>query len=117
MLSMLLLLTAAPQSAIPAMPQRLIPPASPPSASMRVLGQASPICPSEFRRASDAAAPGAGLMWREGNEAVGLYKLLDRRVDGCPAPIVVNYRVPGSSALGREMGRETPAAPVIVPRR
>jgi len=41
-------------------------------------------------------------MWREGGQAVGLYRLLDRYVDGCPAPIIVNYRVPGSNAIGRE---------------
>jgi hypothetical protein len=109
MLSMLLLLAAAPQATIPAMPPQLMP--SPPSqgrSTMRVLGETSPGCPSSVMRAADPTNPGGGLMWREGGEAVGLYRLLERRVDGCPAPIIVNYRVPGSNALGREMGR-TPA--------
>jgi hypothetical protein len=34
-----------------------------------------------------------------------MYLLLERRVRGCPAPIVVMERVPGSNAIGREMGR------------
>ncbi len=115
MLLMLLLLAAAPQSAIPATPPALIP--SPPNgAAMRVIGQTTPGCASALTRASDPTAPGAGLMWREGGEAVGLYRLLDRWVDGCPAPIVVNYRVPGSNALGREAGREPAPAPTLLRR-
>ena len=110
MLSMLLLLAGL-QSAAQPMPQPPTVPIQQPGATMRVLGPSAPGCPSELRQVNDPTAPGSGLMWREGNEAVGLYRLLDRRVDGCPAPIIVNYRVPGSSALGREMGREVPIAP------
>ena len=119
MLSMLLLLAAAPQASIPAMPPQLMPPA-PTQGGPRtpVLGLTPPGCRSEVMRTADPTNIRSGLMWREGGEAVGLYRLLDRWVDGCPAPIVVNYRVPGSNALGREMGR-TPAplppnAPVTV---
>lgn len=115
MLSILLLLAAAPQSTVPPMPQPPTVRVQQPGATMRMLGQPSPLCPSELQQASDPTAPGSGLMWREGNEAVGLYRLLDRRVDGCPAPIVVHYRVPGSNAVGREMARDP--APAVVPRR
>lgn len=103
MLSMLLLLAAAPQATIPAMPPQLMPPVpSQGGPTMRVFGETSPGCLSSVMRAADPTSPGGGLMWREGGEAVGLYRLLDRRVNGCPAPIIVNYRVPGSNAVGRE---------------
>lgn len=116
MLSMLVLLAAAPQSAIPVMPPHLMPPApSQDAARMPVLGQTSPGCPSELQQASDPTASSSDLMWREGGEAVGLYLLLDRRVNGCPAPIVSNYRVPGSNALGREMGRTPEPLPPYTP--
>lgn len=113
----LLLLAAAPQSTMPVMPD----PASvlapqPDAARMRVIGQSPGLCRSEVLRANDPVTPNAGLMWREGGEAVGLYRLLDRRVNGCPAPIVVNYRVPGSNALGREMQPVTPEQPVMTRR-
>ncbi len=39
---------------------------------------------------------------------VALYRLLERRIEGCPAPIIVNYRVPGSNAIGRELGAPNP---------
>ena len=115
MLSMLLLLAAAPQSVIPAMPPRPIP-TVPSQGGPRtpVLGLTPPGCQSPVLRASDPTAPGGGLMWREGGQAVGLYRLLDRYVDGCPAPIIVNYRVPGSNAVGREAGRESAPVPVTV---
>lgn len=129
MLSMLLLLAAAPQAAEapaqslrPATTQEMIdagviPPPPPPGreALMRVLGDAGVGCGSDVRRADDPRA-GNGLMWRGGGEPVGLYRLLDRRVNDCPAPIIVNYRVPGSNAIGREAGRSDEAAPVIVRR-
>lgn len=135
MLSMLLLLASAPQTAPapahglrPATIQEMIDagavvepsPSGGDAANMPVLGGAGPFCASVVTRAADPD-PGNGLMWREDGEPVGLYRLLDRRVDGCPDPIIVNYRVPGSNAVGREL-RRTPAplpltSPVIVPRR
>ena len=129
MLSILLLLAAAPQSAEapaqtlrPATVQEMIDagvlppmPAAPANAArMPVLGDGGFGCRSEVRQASDPTA-GNGLMWREGGEAVGLYRLLDRRVNGCPDPIVVNYRVPGSNALGREAGRDPGPQPSLTP--
>lgn len=119
MLSMLLLLAAAPQAETPAAPALMpatiaelaaagapLPPV-PRAAGMPVIGDGGPSCDNRPQRAAD---PGVGrhLMWRENGQAVGLYRLLDRRVNGCPAPIIVNYRVPGSDALGREMGRDRP---------
>lgn len=113
MLSMLLLLAAA-QSATIASPDPLSAVAPQPGGRMRVMGETSPSCRAEVMRAADPTSPRSGLMWREGGEAVGLYRLLDRRVNGCPAPIVVNYRVPGSNALGRETGRSQPDQPVTI---
>ena len=113
MLSILLLLAAAPQSVIPAAPPP--PPSAPRAAGMRVLGDSGFGCESEVRRAADPTV-GGNLMWREGDAPVAHYLLLDRRVNGCPAPIIVNYLVPGSNAVGREAGR-APAASVIPPRR
>ena len=106
MLSLLLLIAAAPQSSIPTPPDGLTGPLPRPGATttMRVLGPPPFGCPSELGTAVDPVTPGSGLMWRESGEAVGLYRLLDRRVNGCPAPIIVNYRVPGSNAVGRELG-------------
>ena len=101
MLSMLLLLVAAPQSVGPAMPPA--PPSAPRGVAMPVLGDGGYGCESDVRRAADPMARGA-LMWREGDAPVAHYRLLDRRVNGCPAPVIVNYRVPGSNALGREVG-------------
>ncbi|MDP3405000.1 MAG: hypothetical protein Q8S03_09930 [Brevundimonas sp.] len=116
MLSMLLLLAAAPQATIPAMPPHLMPPA-PYQGGPRtpVLGLTPPGCRSDVIRAADPTDIRSGLMWREGGEAVGLYRLLERRVNGCPAPIIVNYRVPGSNALGREMGRTPAPLPPYTP--
>lgn len=111
MLSILLLLAAAPQSAIPSAP----PPPPAPTASMRVLGDSGFGCASEVRQAGDPTV-GGNLMWRDGDAPVGHYRLLDRRVNGCPAPVIVTYRVPGSAAIGREADR-APAAPATSPRR
>ncbi len=111
MLSILLLLAAA-QSVIPSPPP---PSPSAPTASMRVLGDSGFGCASEVRQASDPTVAG-NLMWRDGDAPVGHYRLLDRRVNGCPAPVIVNYRVPGSDAVGRE-GSRAPAAPAVAPRR
>lgn len=116
MLSILLLLAAAPQSAVPPMPSNLGAPSQQPGdATTRALGE-TPDCTSDLRRAGDPITPDAGLMWREGGEAVALYRLLDRRVNGCPAPVIVSYRVPGSNAVGREMGREPAPFAGVSPR-
>lgn len=111
MLSMLLLLAAPPQSAIPPMP-----PAPAPQArgTMRVLGQPGPGCASLAMPANDPNASNT-LLWREGQDPVGHYLLLERRVNGCSVPVVVNYRVPGSNAVGREVGH-APTPSVVVPR-
>lgn len=101
MLSMLLLLVAAPQSVIPPMPPA---PAPRSQGEMRVLGQPGASCPSLAMPASDPNA-GNTLLWREGQDRVGHYLLLERRVNGCSVPILVNDRVPGSNAVGREVGR------------
>jgi len=117
MLSVLLLLAAAQQSVIPVVPDQLsAPPSQPGAARLRVFGQTSSQCRSEVLQAADPSSPGTGLMWRENGEAVGLYLLLDRRINGCPAPVIVSYRVPGSNALGREMGRDFAPLPSPVPR-
>jgi|GEM_PF-2990054 len=116
MLSMLLLLAAVPQSVVPAMPEELTRPAQPgANGTMRVYGAPQGCAPGPIP-ASDASSPGNDLLWREGGDAVGLYRLLDRRVNGCPDPIVVNYRIPGSNAVGREAGRAPAPSPVIVRR-
>ncbi len=111
MLSMLLLLTAAPQSAEGPAPslrpgtiqEMILPelPARENAARMPVLSDTGFGCDSDVRLATYPNA-GNSLLWRDGGDPVGLYRLLDRRVNGCPEPIVVNYRVPGSNAIGRE---------------
>lgn len=114
MLSMLLLLSASQADAPLPRPATITEPAAawaipilPGAAGMTALGDGGPTCDNRPQRAAD---PGVRdrPMGRDGDEAVGLYRLLDRRVNGCPAPIVVNYRVPGSDAIGREMGRDRP---------
>ncbi len=96
----LLLLSAALQSA--PVPER---PRGEPNAIGRNLWSPPSGCDGLLSRAAEPIRPGGGLAWREGDEPVGMYLLLERRVRGCPAPIVVMERVPGSNAFGREMGR------------
>lgn len=110
MLSMLLVLAAAPQSAIPPMPPAPVPPVQ---GGMPVLGQPGPGCASLAMPANDPNA-GNTLLWREGQDRVGHYLLLERRVNGCSVPIVVNYRVPGSNAVGREVGRAPASSSVVI---
>jgi hypothetical protein len=112
MLSMLLLLAAAPQSAIPPMPPAPVPGGR---GTMRVFGQSPVGCASLAMPANDPNA-GNTLLWREGQDPVGHYLLLERRVNGCSVPIVVNYRVPGSNALGREVGRAPVPSSAVVRR-
>ena len=102
MLSMLLLLVAAPQSVIPPMPPAPPPPGD--ESRMRVFGQPGPGCAPLAIPANDPNATNS-LLWREGQDRVGHYLLLERRVNGCSVPILVNDRVPGSNAVGREVGR------------
>jgi hypothetical protein len=117
MLSILMVLAAVPQTTIAVRPDHLDLPARPQGgATMPVLGSPPPGCESTVTRVTDPTAPGGTLMWRERGQAVGLYRLLDRYVDGCSAPIVVNYRVPGSNALGRETGRDPGPLPRVTPR-
>lgn len=113
MLSMLLLLAAAPQSVIPPMPPVPVPGGQ---GTMRVFGQPGPGCGSLAMPANDLDG-GGSLLWREGQDRVGHDLLLDRRVNGCPAPVIVNYRVPGSNAVGREVGRSPAPSSTVVPRR
>lgn len=113
MLSMVLLLAAAPQSAIPPMPPAPVPAEQ---GRMPVLGQPGPGCASLAMPANNPDA-GNTLLWREGQDRVGHYLLLDRYVGGCPAPIIVNYRIPGSNAVGREGGRSPAPTSAVSPRR
>ncbi|WP_298159031.1 hypothetical protein [Brevundimonas sp.] len=110
MLSMLFLLAAAPQSVIPPMPPAPLPGAQ---GAMRVFGQPGPGCNSLTMPTNDLDG-GGSLLWREGQDRVGHYLLLERRVNGCSVPIVVNYRVPGSNAVGREVGRSTQRSSTII---
>ena len=110
MLSMLFLLVA-PQTTLPPMPPAPEPGAN---ATVRVFGQPIPGCGSVATPANDPLS-GNNLIWREGQSPVGHYLLLERRVNGCPDPIVVNYRVPGSNAVGREVGRTPAPSPVHTP--
>lgn len=108
MLSILLLLSAPVQSVTPsasAVPR--------PSAIGRNLFSPLPDCNNRATPVADPTAPGAGLAWREGDQPVWLYRLLERRVNGCSAPIVVLDRIPGSAAVGREA---IPAGAVGPPR-
>ncbi len=100
MLSALLLFAFAPQAAPPSTPDA--PVGSAPVATARVFGPMPMVCAPRPTIVSHPAPANNGLVWREGDEPVALYRLLDRRVNGCPAPVIVNYRVPGSNALGRE---------------
>lgn len=64
-----------------------------------------PACEDRLTRTAEPVTPGGGLAWRQGDPPVRMYLLLERSVDGCPAPIVVMERAPGSNAIGREMSR------------
>ena len=75
-----------------------------PTAAMRTIGLTTPRCRDQVTATAYPTTPGGGLMWRDGDDPVRLYRLLDRRVNGCSAPIVVNDRGPGSNAVGRGAG-------------
>lgn len=121
MLSILLLFAAGPQPAEapaqslrPATIQEMIdagaippPPATGQnSVQMPVLGQFRLGCAPAATPVAETN-PGNGLLWREGQDRVGHYLLLDRYVDGCPDPVYARYSVPGSNAVGREATRLT----------
>lgn len=126
MLSMLLLLAAAPQVqtgplTLPEanIEQMIAAGVAPPPVYPRVqgvIGLTPAHCSNRVIQASDPAVPGSNLLWRDGSQRVALYRLLDRYVDGCPAPLIVNYRVGGSNAVGREMGRDPAPPNQAIPR-
>lgn len=129
MLSMLLLLAAAPQAVEASRPTLrpatilemveagVVPPMPSPgggnNVNMPVLGQPPAGCTMASTPAVDPN-PGNGLLWREGQDRVGHYLLLDRYVGGCPDPMYARYSVPGSNAVGREAMRSTAPATVII---
>lgn len=126
MLSILLLLAAEPQAetAQPSLPlptvQQLIDvgalPAPFGSTVPGVIGLTPEHCRNPVTQANEPTVPGANLRWRDGSPRVALYRLLDRYVGGCPAPIIVNYRIGGSHAVGREFGRDPAPLPGSSPR-
>lgn len=111
MLTMMLLLAIPPQAGVPAPTIRSVtidrtvveggaplPYASEPG----VIGLTPDHCRTAPILTVLPRSAAGNLLWREGGEPVAHYRLLERRVNGCPAPIIVNYRVPGSNAIGRE---------------
>lgn len=107
MLPILMLLAIAPQSAIPTLPPepqgRSFATPGAPSATTPTLGRAPPHCDNPVLRARDPVAAMGRLGVARGGD-VGHYLLLERSIDGCPAPLPVNRRVPGSNAVGRVFG-------------
>lgn len=99
MLDLLLALSVAPQAAF-------VPPAPPSPASSAPMTAPARCRDQPMRTRSTApAARGLQSLGLAGGDDVALYRLLDRYVDGCPAPIVVYQRVPGSNAIGRVLPR------------
>ena len=108
MLTLIILLAATQQAA----PSMITPAPSPPpgAGAMPLLGQTPGWV--TLPQLANEPTTGGDLMWRDAGQAVGHYLLLDRYVGGCPEPIIVNYRVPGSNAVGREVARQPrPTAP------
>jgi len=59
-------------------------------------------CESLLRRVSPGSL--AAPLGRAGEERVRMYRLLDRRIDGCPAPLVVSHDLPeANAARGRNL--------------
>ncbi len=83
---------------------------------MPMIGLTQSACESSVLRTNDPIVPGQDLRWRDGSPRVGLYRLLDRYIDGCPAPIIVNYRIGGANAVGRESGRDPAPLQRLTPR-
>lgn len=96
MLMLILSLAAEPQAVVP-------PPIfRPPVPDARLINPASDRCQDQAVRTRGPVTAGALGLSR--SDDVSHYLLLDRWVDGCPAPIVVNQRVPGSNAVIRQPG-------------
>jgi hypothetical protein len=92
MIALILLLAAEPKTAIP------VP--SPPGS--RLIDPTPQSCRDLAVRTQGPTSTGPLGVSRPGD--VSHYLLLDRWIDGCPAPIVVNRRVPGSDAVIRQPG-------------
>lgn len=106
MLPILLLLVAEPQSASPTgLHAPPLNPAHQTAADIPVLGRTHPSCSPQTMPIRSAPAAAEDLLWRDTDPAIGLHLLLERRIAGCPAPLVVGYRQPGS----------TSSAPVLPP--
>ncbi|MGV3577842.1 hypothetical protein [Brevundimonas sp.] len=111
MLSILLLLASGPQTAMTPIPEDPLHPR--PQALMRQFSTIQPNCDEQrLRRAQDQ---GGSAVWRNDGPPVAHYLLLDRYSRGCPDPIIVNYAVPGSNAIGRELGRTPQPLPRYTP--
>ena len=93
MIALILLLASEPQMAMPAQP-------SPPGS--RLIDPTPQSCREMAVRTQGPTSTGPLGVSRPGD--VSHYLLLDRWIDGCPAPIVVNQRVPGSNAVIRQPG-------------
>lgn len=76
--------------------------------AMPTLGRDDALCPPPIVRADQPVSATDDLAFRSDGEAVGHYLLLERRVNGCSRPLVVNHRIRGSNALGRELGNVRP---------
>lgn len=96
MLVLTLLFAGEPQTAAP-YPG---PPPSPPAS--RLIDPTPLSCRDEALRTQGPSSVGPLGVSRPGD--VSHYLLLDRWVDGCPAPLIVNQRVPGSNAVIRQPG-------------
>jgi hypothetical protein len=99
MLPILLLLAATPQSAPSAPTVPTLQGATPQiAADIPVLGQVPVGCSTQTVLVRSSPVGADDLLWRDSGPAVGLHLLLDRRVGGCPAPLVVGYRRLGSTS-------------------
>jgi hypothetical protein len=78
------------------------------AASIPTLGRQPPHCEQAVVQVNRPAAPSTDLAFRSDGEAVAHYLLLERRVNGCSRPLIVNHRIPGSNAVGRELGNPQP---------
>ena len=101
MIGMLLLAAVMQSGSMPGVAARTD--ITPPTATGRNLWSDGPFCRDQTLPVSEPIGPGRGLDWRSTDRAVGHYLLLDRRVEGCSAPLLVSERVPGSNAVGREL--------------
>ncbi|WP_029418094.1 hypothetical protein [Brevundimonas bacteroides] len=98
MLPILLLLVAEPQSVTIAPGAEPLNQAHRTAADIPVLGRPHPSCSPQTVLIRSAPAAAEDLLWRDSDPAIGLHLLLERRIAGCPAPLVVGYRSPGSTS-------------------